>query len=108
MRDGDISKLRRFSQIFWKTAWKHKKVSGSALALGRTATRPRGAIEKKCGRRPVEALPVGRGAHPTAPEGGRGPREGGFRLCAADGDIGVPGGGKWKNDEGRKRRKGKV
>ena len=51
----------------------------------------------------MEALPVGRWAHPTAPEGGRGPREGGFRLCAADGDVGVPGGGKWKKDEGRKR-----
>ena len=49
----------------------------------------------------MEPLPFGRGAHPTAPEGGRGPREGGFRLCAADGDVGVPSGGKWKKYEGR-------
>lgn len=43
-----------------------------------------------------------------APEGGCGPREGGFRLCAADEDVGVPGGREWKNDEGRKRQVGKV
>jgi len=52
---------------------------GERARLGRTATRPRGAIGKT-GQRLLESFHVGRGAHPTAPEAGALPGTGRYRA----------------------------
>jgi hypothetical protein len=52
----------------------HRWVSGSAPASGAPPRALAGQLEKP-GQRPLEVLQVGRGAHPTAPEGGRAPRD---------------------------------
>ena len=49
---------------------------GERARLGRTATRPRGVTRKNAAGGRWGFKMSGAGAHPTAPEGGRGPRDG--------------------------------
>ncbi len=71
------------ADTFWTSCgdvtWLRGRVSGSAPALGRTATRPRGAIGHNR-RKAVGIFQVGRGAHPTAPEAGALPETGRYRA----------------------------